>query len=271
MRAAQPNKRHPAQPIPTTPHIRDTSRWVPVALQMSTLAGSRHLKGSGPVIILVQGLPLGLGDLPQLLGDDGDVVVRHILKEVLDSLLVVQRPQTLRGVKVGIAGEQNVVACRRRGSHREVMQQEPNVRHPQLKQGTNCVQSKLRLVSSRLIGCVMTQKSTRQQQRTHSFRQPPTAPLCIAPLSSHPPAGLLSVSETRPLESATFDSIFFQALTKPQCSPVDRSANEQDPCEQLVAQSQSQNAQLGYAAEAFRLQLHVPTVNEPSAASDTPP
>lgn len=60
---------------------------------------------------MVPSLPLGLGDLPQLLGDDGDVVVRHILKEVLDSLLVVQGPQTLGGVKVGVAGEQDVVAC----------------------------------------------------------------------------------------------------------------------------------------------------------------
>lgn len=73
------------------------------------LAGGHHLRSSRP---LVQSLPLGLWDLPKLLGDDGNVVVRHILKEVLDGLLVVQGPQTLGGVKVGVAGEQDVVACR---------------------------------------------------------------------------------------------------------------------------------------------------------------
>lgn len=69
-----------------------------------------ELKTIGPTGPLVQSLPLGLGNLPELLGNHCDVVVRHILKEILDGLLVMQGPQALGGVKVGVAGEQDVVA-----------------------------------------------------------------------------------------------------------------------------------------------------------------
>jgi hypothetical protein len=54
-------------------------------------------------------LPLGLWDLPHFLGDHCDVVVADVLQKLLDSLLLTQLKQSLRGLKVGVAGEQDVV------------------------------------------------------------------------------------------------------------------------------------------------------------------
>jgi hypothetical protein len=54
-------------------------------------------------------LPLGFRDLPHLLGDCCDALVTHILQELLDSLLLTQGPQGRGRLKVGVAGEEDVV------------------------------------------------------------------------------------------------------------------------------------------------------------------
>jgi hypothetical protein len=54
-------------------------------------------------------LKLGLWDLIQLLSDNCDVVVIDVLQKLLDGLLLSQLKQSLGRLKVGVAGEQDVV------------------------------------------------------------------------------------------------------------------------------------------------------------------
>lgn len=74
---------------------------------------------------------------------------------------------------------------------------------------------------------------------------------CSTPYS---PAGLLSDSATRPLDPPTLDSIFFQAFTKPQCSPAASMQHSDDAQHDMRTRAQHTMQRALHGAEVSNSQ-----------------